>query len=219
KEAVEHLIIKTNEAAQISETIIKDIIDLNSNAEEIRGITEIITNIAEQTNLLALNAAIEAARAGESGKGFAVVADEVNKLAFQFRNSAKTINNILQTIQSKTQNSGKTAELAQRINEEQKNAVELAQKSFTDIIEATSIIVDKIIFVNTQINNINSNKDYAVQSIVNISAISEQTAASAQEVSASSEEQTALAEQVRMLAQQLHQKADQLSQVIAKFHI
>lgn len=219
KEAVEHLIIKTNEASQISETIIKDIIDLNVNAEEIRGITEIITNIAEQTNLLALNAAIEAARAGESGKGFAVVADEVNKLALQFGDSAKTINNILHNIQIKTQNSSKTAELAQRINEEQKHAVEIAEKSFVDIIKSTSIIMDKIGFVNTQINSINNNKDHAVQSIVNISAISEQTAASAQEVSASSQEQTALAEQVRMLAQQLHQKADELSQVIAKFHI
>jgi len=57
--------------------------ELNTAAQEINKVTDVIMEIAEQTKLLALNATIEAARAGEAGKGFAVVANEVKELAQQ----------------------------------------------------------------------------------------------------------------------------------------
>jgi methyl-accepting chemotaxis protein len=217
--AVQQLIIKTKETDQITQAILNDILDLDNSADEIREITETITGIAEQTNLLGLNASIEAARAGEMGQGFAVVSEEVNKLAIQSRDAAKTINNILQTIQTKTQTSRKTAEQAHQIIDDQRFAVKSAQDAFTEISTATGDIIARIIFMNNIINNINNNKEHTVQSIISISAISEQTAASAQEVSASSEEQTALSEQVRMLAKELHKKADELAETIAKFQI
>jgi methyl-accepting chemotaxis protein len=219
KEAVEQLIHKTNETDQITQTIIQNIIDLNTSAGAIRDITEVITGIAEQTNLLGLNASIEAARAGEMGQGFAVVSEEVNKLAIQSRDAAKTINNILQNIQAKTQISTRTAEQAHSIIEEQRNAVNSAQEAFSEITTATGDIIARIIFMNHLINNINSSKQRTVQSIMNISAISEQTAASAQEVSASTEEQTALAEQVRMLAKELQNKSEELAIAIAMFQV
>ncbi|TWT92492.1 ammonium transporter [Neorhodopirellula pilleata] len=56
---------------------------VESAANEIQGVADVIEDIADKTNLLALNATIEAARAGDAGKGFNVVATEVKNLASQ----------------------------------------------------------------------------------------------------------------------------------------
>ena len=68
--------------------------EIDSSANELKQLTDIvnsITKISNQTNLLALNATIEAARAGEAGKGFAVVALEVQQLAKNSRQEAEKI--------------------------------------------------------------------------------------------------------------------------------
>lgn len=73
---------------------------LQKAALNIGGITDAIMNIAGQTNLLALNAAIEAARAGEAGRGFAVVANEIRNLADQSNKSAGNITTLITDIQN-----------------------------------------------------------------------------------------------------------------------
>jgi methyl-accepting chemotaxis protein len=65
--------------------------DVQTAADGIVEIVDLIQNIAFQTNLLALNASIEAARAGELGKGFSVVAEEVKTLSESTTEAAKRV--------------------------------------------------------------------------------------------------------------------------------
>lgn len=76
--------------------------ELETGAQEIGEILNLIQDIAAQTNLLALNATIEAARAGEAGKGFTVVAQEVKNLANQTGSATDRIAERINEIQSTT---------------------------------------------------------------------------------------------------------------------
>jgi methyl-accepting chemotaxis protein len=73
--------------------------NLNTSAQEISRVLDLIEDIAEQINLLALNATIEAATAGEAGKGFAVVAGEVKELAKQTASATEQISSQIADIQ------------------------------------------------------------------------------------------------------------------------
>ena len=64
---------------------------LNTAAQAMGRVVELINTIAGQINLLSLNATIEAARAGEAGRGFAVVANEVKSLANQAKIATEEI--------------------------------------------------------------------------------------------------------------------------------
>lgn len=217
--AIELLIEKTNLADEITHNVVSNIDQLNTSAEQISRITEAITNIAEQTNLLALNAAIEAARAGEAGRGFAVVANEVNNLASQTQDAVRMINGILKSIESQTQLSKVTAEQFYQVVDEQNSAVTLTRRAFEQIIVAMDNVVKRMSGMTGNISNINELKDHSVNSIINISAISEETAASAEEVSASAEEQTGIAETAKQVAEALNLMAERLVGTISQFVI
>jgi methyl-accepting chemotaxis protein len=199
--------------------IAKNINEFIISMEKIQNVTGMIAEITEQTNLLALNAAIEAARAGEAGRGFAIVAEEMNKLAGQSRDAAKTINDMIIGIHDQTVASASSSDQAHLLVKEQMTSVLSARDAFDEIVAAMDGIIERNVDMISTIKKMNDYKEITVNSIMTISSVSEETAASSEEVLASTEEQTALAEQIRDLADRMHGLAENLVLITNSFII
>lgn len=176
---------------QSTDVTYETVIQLQQNITNINHLLKDITDIASRTNLLALNASIEAARAGEQGKGFAVVADEVKKLAAQTHHIASNIVNIVNGINTSTDNTlnqvinGKTSiESGSKIMDNLLNSFQEMQAEFKNLNH-------EILQENKFINEVADNFIKIMASIKNIAEISLDHSASAQEICASIEDQNA----------------------------
>lgn len=160
----------------------------DDSVHQIREAINLITSIAEQTNLLSLNASIEAARAGEAGRGFAVVATEIQKLAEQSNSSAKIIDNIITKLTEESQTTVQYVEQITAIVEEQKEKLQETNKRFLEVsagIQASSEGMKDII---AQANDCNMSREKTIEVITNLSAISEENAASTEQTNSSMQE-------------------------------
>ena len=157
----------------------------NEAVDRIKDAVDMISSIASQTNLLALNASIEAARAGDAGRGFAVVATEIGSLSEQSDKSAKEIKMIVGEIVEKSEQSvALSEEVAQIITEEQ-SYIEETQNKFTVLNSEIEASLAGINSISQKIDSLETVKNEIIGAVQDLSAISEENAASNEEVSAS----------------------------------
>ena len=192
----------------------REVIALNTTAEDINRFVQTVSTIAEQTNLLALNAAIEAARAGAAGRGFAVVADEVRKLAEQSQAAADDIVAMTGVVTSRVTRSSLAMEAsATRVGE-----IETVSH---DIDEALRIIASAAERTRVAASGVSAaaatNVDAARSAGADIqshSRAAEGHAAAAQEVNAATEEQSAACEQMTSASTHLLESSTGLKELV-----
>ena len=182
--SIETVLDSSNRSSAIVEKITNQLEETNQAISSINEAVDLIMDITGQTSLLSLNASIEAARAGQAGRGFAVVADEIKKLSEQSAQGADTIKQVADNIFEKSNESvALVNEVRELIGKEQedisvtKESFEILSKTINDNLVAVSRISEK----TKQLDTI---KQAIIGNINDLSAISEENAASNQEVSA-----------------------------------
>jgi len=210
---------KAGETNRVIREVRRDIDMLTERSKKIASIVKLISGVADQTRLLSLNASIEAARAGEAGSGFAVVAEEVKQLADQTAVSVREIATIVQEIEQQAIVTIKKAELTDTILAQQNEALDKAIRSFNDISGSMALLVEKVAEIQSNTGEMERHKDQVIHAIQNISAVSQQTAATTQEVTASSDQQMLEIKAFRDNAELLEKEAQRLRDAIRVFKV
>ena len=182
-------------------------------------VSDDLDDVATSTTLLSRNASIEAARAGEVGRGFAVVADEIKKLADNSKESSEEIARVIDNLQVVFMETKEASGKAGDIVKVQETTVEDIRGLFGQMSGNMEMLLKNI---NQSISNMDEMDDYRKDTLIsfeNISAVSQQTAASTASVSDTMNEQSAHVEELLQATEELDVKMKELLSAIEKFTI
>lgn len=218
-EIMEDLVESTNRTTEAIHKIGEQVYATNESAQKIREAVDLISSIASQTSLLSLNASIEAARAGEFGKGFAVVASEIQNLADESSRSAQTITDIISSLLEESEMTVEIMKEVGAIITEQRKKIEDTQSHFVDVTEGINSSREDTTMIEERTHVCDESRKTVVDVIANLSAISQENAASAQETTASMEELSATINLLAEAANSLKGLSDQMNDDIQFFKL
>lgn len=210
---------KVQGTTEVTETIIREIRELNKESIAINSIIGTINEIAEQTNLLSLNASIEAARAGEAGRGFAVVSEEIRKLAEQSGNAGNQIGEIINHIQERLAATIETAGLVGESVAFQTEALNNTVDVFKNISQQVSKLAEDVEKITQSVGGIEQAKEDTMNAIESISTTSNQTESASEELARSTEKQLQAVEVLNDAVKRLQMDAEDLDTSVSIFKV
>lgn len=183
-ESMNLVLTSSHTSSAIIEEMIVQVKATNEAIASISKAVELISDITSQTNLLSLNASIEAARAGQAGRGFAVVATEIKQLADQSSQGAAAIKNIADDILEKSNKSVELTERMRTLAEKEQADIGSAKTGFDTLSQIIEANVATAGTIAEKTKNLEELKQTIINNITELSAISEENAASNEEVTA-----------------------------------
>lgn len=209
RESLQSFVTHSAETAQHFKRVEASMERLVEKSVAIDQVVSAIQSIAAQTNLLALNAAIESSRAGEAGKGFAVVAAEVRKLAEQTAEATKEIQASIRDVQQEVEQTKHEVGVTKRQYEEEAHKIDEVSQGVSRLSVITGELNRSLEQIMETMANMARFQQTIQQDVLSVTAISEQTAASAEEVTATIHDVReyihAVAEEVRDVAGQIRE--------------
>ena len=216
-EAIDTVITNTNSTVELISKV-KDQIDATNEAvKQINTAVELIVDITSQTNLLSLNASIEAARAGVAGKGFAVVAGEIKQLAEESAKGAETIKAVTQNIIKQSSESVAMVEQIKELVDTESESVNATKENFDVLNNCIQHNIASVKSIDSKTKALDELKGLIIGSITELSAISEENAASNQEVTASVTNISSNVENIDEVTQEVLNSSDTLSELMTYF--
>lgn len=197
-------------------TSLENISELKISMERINNSLSDITAIANQTNLLALNASIEAARAGEQGKGFAVVAAEIGKLAEMSNRTVKEIVAIIEDVNNATNTTLEKVSGGKEAVNVGNEFISNVKNGFINLEDSLEAIIERVEKEDGMIIDVSALFDAIMAQLENISAVSEEHAASTEEILAAIETQYDLVSKVTAEMSLINNQSNSLRKLLIK---
>lgn len=211
---VEDLKEQANNVENASNITVDVIKQLTDKVSEVQNFVGSILTISNQTNLLALNASIEAARAGEAGKGFAVVADEIRQLSEQTKQASNNITNIIGELNEDTRHANEMIGNSAAFVKKQNELIEDTGNRFEKVKREVSELTDNIENTEKLIAGILESTSTISDSISQLSATSEEVAASSTESLSTFEVTTRNMKETQYILESIFLLAQKLKQSI-----
>ena len=216
---IEELSISNEETTRAIREVGERVDATDHSVQKIQEAVTLIASIADQTNLLSLNASIEAARAGDAGRGFAVVASEISKLAEESQDSANRIGEIILQLSADSQATVAVMSKMAEIAKIQQEKLEQTKTKFESVSKGIKLTIEQADSIRRESDNCNVSKGKVVDIITNLSAVSEENAASTEETTASMQEFNATINLLAQSAKDLEQVAVKLEENVSFFKL
>jgi methyl-accepting chemotaxis protein len=215
-EIVNELLVSSNRTVEAIGGIERQILATNESVGRIKNAVSVISDIAAQTNLLSLNASIEAARAGEMGKGFAVVATEISNLAAQSGSSSREIEDIVSRLYEESEKSVEAMNEVKTNIKVQEEKLNDTTRQFAKVEDGIAVSKEETAGISARSAQCNESRQAIVDTMTNLSAISEQNAASTEQTMTSME---ALNNTITLLAQEAKNVSDMAESLESKIKV
>ena len=216
---INELNVSNEEMIDSIEKIATQIEITNTSVQEIRTAIAMIQSISDETDLLSINASIEAAHAGDAGRGFAVVAEQISKLAAQSGNNATEIEKIINALLDQSNLMVHYMDDVKVKISEQREKLDMTIDKFSAVANGVDNSLVNIGNITNGMNELRKSRDVILDVISDLSAVSQQYAASTNGTIEAAQTMNDAMNDVENASQKLNNMSDDLTRELEIFKL